>query len=135
MASRSPSAFSPETKELVLKRAQFRCERCGVGPANQAHHRTPRRAGGSGDDRLGLPSNCVALCARCHDVIESRRKTAAQMGFLVGYGSQPVETPIYFWYGWVYLNDDGTVQRLGHVPTITERRVAPAVGGGDLDGS
>jgi hypothetical protein len=122
----SVSAFTRETKEAVLKRANFKCERCGVGPASQAHHRTPRRAGGSGNDELALPSNCIVLCSKCHDVVESRRKVAAQMGYLVGYGSHPVEVPVYLWHGWCYLNDDGTLERLGKVPSLNEtRRVRP----------
>lgn len=119
----SASAFSAEVKELILKRAEWRCDRCGLrADSGHFHHRTPRRAGGSDLPHLGLPSNGLLLHPRCHDFVESHRKVAAQLGFLVGYGNRPTAVPVYLWRGWAWLNDDGTADLLGRVPRIGEIR-------------
>jgi hypothetical protein len=116
----SVSAFSREVKEQILKRSGFRCDRCGLrAESGQFHHRTPRRAGGSSREDLGLPSNGLLLHPSCHDFVESRRKTAAQLGFLVGYGSRPSEVPVMLWSGWHYLTDQGAAVPLGGVPPLS----------------
>lgn len=114
----SPSAFSAETKEAIYRRADGRCDRCGLRVLNgmHFHHRRPRRLGGSVDPQTGLPSNGLLLHPSCHDFIESHRKVATQLGFLIGYGVVPTHTPVYLWSGWVYLNDDGTLTRYPGVP-------------------
>lgn len=114
----SPSAFTAETKEAIYRRADGRCDRCGLRVINgmHFHHRKPRRLGGSVDPMTGLPSNGLLLHPSCHDFIESRRKVAAQLGFLLSHGSVPRDVPVYLWNGWHYLNDDGTVTRYRGVP-------------------
>jgi hypothetical protein len=72
--------------------------------------------GGSDNIALGLPSNGVLLHPNCHDFIESRRKVAAELGFILGYDKDPMEWPIYLWRGWHYLNEDGTVTPLDGPP-------------------
>jgi hypothetical protein len=115
----SPSAFTNEVKELILSRAEWRCDRCGLrADSGHFHHRTPRRAGGSVREDLGLPSNGLYLHSNCHDFIESRRKVAAQLGFLVGYGSLPRDVPVMLWNGWHLLLDDGGKQRLPGPPPL-----------------
>jgi HNH endonuclease len=123
----SPSAFTPEVKERIYTRARGLCDRCGLSiPGGMHfHHRNPRRMGGSDNIALGLPSNGVLLHPRCHDYIESHRKIASQLGFILGADKDPMEWPIYLWFGWAYLNEDGTLERLDHMPTVTERRQAP----------
>lgn len=115
----SPSAFSGDVKALIAARNNFRCDRCGLKAMNgQFHHRTPRRAGGSDREDLGWPSNGLLLHPNCHDFVESHRKISAQLGFLVGYGSLPHETPIMLWSGWSMLYPDGSVTKLVGVPPL-----------------
>jgi hypothetical protein len=118
----SPAAFTVEVKELILTRTGWTCDRCGLRAANgQFHHRNPRRMGGSDSIALGLPSNGVLLHPSCHDYIESRRKVAAQLGFILGAAQDPMEWPIYLWSGWHYLNEDGTVTPLPGPPPFPPR--------------
>jgi hypothetical protein len=119
MARGSAAAFTVEVKELILTRAGFRCDRCGLrAEYGHFHHRTPRRAGGSSRKDLGLPSNGLLLHPGCHDFVESKRKIAAQLGFLVGYGSVPSEVPIMLWSGWHRLTDDGAAVPLPGPPPV-----------------
>lgn len=115
-----PGAFTPEVKETIYRRAKGRCDRCGlpIGDGMHFHHRTPRRAGGSSRSDLGLPSNGLLLHPSCHDFIESRRKIAAQLGFLVGYGTLPEDAPVLLWNGWHWLAQDGSAIPLGGVPSL-----------------
>lgn len=116
----SPSAFSVEVKEAILRRAGFRCDRCGMRAENaHFHHRTPRRAGGSSREDLGLPSNGLLLHPACHDYVESHRKIAAYLGFIVGYGALPSEVPVMLWNGWHWLRDDGTAEKYPGVPPLS----------------
>lgn len=116
----SPAAFTPEVKETIYRRAKGFCDRCGLACREGVHfhHRTPRRAGGSSREDLGFPSNGLLLHPRCHDFIESRRKIAAQLGFIVGYGSLPRDVPVMTWRGWVLLNDDGTMTAMAMPPPL-----------------
>ena len=115
----SVSAFTLEVKKVILDRAGGRCDRCGLKVASgHFHHRNPRRMGGSDSIALGLPSNGVLLHPACHDYIESHRKVAAQLGFILGVLEDPVEWPIYLWSGWHYLNEDGTVTPYPGVPPL-----------------
>lgn len=113
----SVSAFTVEVKELILARTGWTCDRCGLRAANgQFHHRSPRRMGGSDNPSLGLPSNGVLLHPSCHEYVETHRKVAAQLGFILGALTAPSEAPIYLWKGWHYLNDDGTLTALSGPP-------------------
>jgi HNH endonuclease len=115
----SPAAFTLEVKELILKRTGFRCDRCGLrAEYGHFHHRTPRRAGGSSRPDLGLPSNGLLLHPSCHDHIESKRKISAQLGFLVGYGTLPQNSPVFLWSGWHWLTTDGRAVKIDGVPPI-----------------
>jgi hypothetical protein len=82
------------------------------------HHRNPRRMGGSDNIALGLPSNGLMLHPKCHDYIESHRKVAAQLGFILGVVQDPMEWPVYLWHGWALLNEDGTLLRLKQAPPL-----------------
>lgn len=114
----SVSAFTPEVKETIYRRAKSRCDRCGLplGDGMHFHHRNPRRMGGSDNIALGLPSNGVLLHPSCHDFIESRRRIAAELGFILGVTQDPMEWPVYLWNGWHYLNEDGTATPLPGPP-------------------
>jgi 5-methylcytosine-specific restriction protein A len=119
MASDKASAFTPEVKELIYRRAKGRCDRCGL-PVNgmHFHHRNPRRMGGSDNIALGLPSNGLLLHPLCHDVIESKRKISAELGFILGVAQDPMEWPVYLWSGWALLNEDGTMLKMQGVPPL-----------------
>lgn len=111
--------FDGDTKALIWQRSKGRCDRCGlgVGESMHFHHRTPRRMGGTSRDDLSLPSNGLLLHPGCHDYIESKRKVAAQLGFLVGYGSEPRTVPIMTgWTGWVWLDKEGGYIKIDGVP-------------------
>lgn len=117
---RDDGSFSREVKEQILKRADFRCDRCGLrtDEGGQFHHRNPRRAGGTRRPEVGLPSNGLLLHPSCHDYIEKHRIVAAGLGFIVGYGTLPKDAPVMLWSGWHTLNDDGTATRLPGVPPL-----------------
>ncbi len=55
--------FSTATKRAASKRANGRCETCGLPFKGhpQYDHRLPCALGGTND-----PANCVALCIPCH---------------------------------------------------------------------
>lgn len=101
--------FTPEVRQIILRRTSGRCDRCGLRCDGGAHfhHRNPRRMGGTRDPRLGLPSNGLLLHPSCHDWIESHRKAAAMMGLILGTLSDPEEHPAYLWCGWHFLTGDG----------------------------
>jgi len=53
-------------REAVLKRADYRCEGCGINRATQAHHLTYKRAG---EEML---FDLVAICDVCHERVHPR---------------------------------------------------------------
>lgn len=131
MGSAKPSAFTLEVKQLILTRTDSRCDRCGLKVASgHFHHRNPRRMGGSGDERLGLPSNGLLLHPSCHDYIESHRKIAAHLGFILGADKNPTMWPVYLWSGWNYLNEDGTLTPLPEPPRLPGDRQEASTGRG-----
>ncbi len=118
--ARGDGAFTVEVKEIILSRAGWRCDRCGLrADSGHFHHRTPRRAGGTSRKDLGLPSNGLLLHPSCHDYIESKRKISAQLGFLVGYGSIPADVPIMLWKGWHLLTETGEAIPLPGPPPVS----------------
>ena len=67
--------YGPQSvfREAVLKRASYRCERCGCRPGNrkmlEAHHMLPRSRG-AGIAWLHDPErNGACLCRRCHNLV------------------------------------------------------------------
>lgn len=115
----SPSAFTLEVKQLILTRTDSRCDRCGLKVASgHFHHRNPRRMGGSESPLLGLPSNGLLLHPSCHDYIESHRKVAVHLGFILGADKNPAMWPVYLWRGWALLREDGGVTYLNGPPPM-----------------
>ena len=116
-AAKRSLGVSKTTRVLVLNRAKYRCEKCGV-PLYETlyyslHHRTPRGMGGSRQVRLNLPSNLVAICGSgttgCHGWIESNRSVSEDEGWLVSRYQEVAEVPLQIWgVGWRYLTDEGT---------------------------
>jgi 5-methylcytosine-specific restriction protein A len=96
---------SQKIRNMVKRRANWQCERCGHA-GQIVHHRDPRGAGGSSRPEVNLPSNLVFLCTECHDDVESRRLEAIGHGFLVPDGLCPADTPVCLFYGRHKLTDD-----------------------------
>ena len=53
--------MDPAIREQVMSRDNGWCERCGIRPATECHHRLYRSRGGTDD-----PLNLAALCQPCH---------------------------------------------------------------------
>lgn len=112
---RRETGFSDEDRAIILRRSYGDCERCNRWPAAHLHHRKPRRMGG----RYGLaaedvnrPSNALALCAVCHDEIETKvRGEARDLGLILPDGQDPAKSPVFLkrYRGWVKLDDEGGV--------------------------
>ena len=112
----------PGFPQTVLDRVQARSEgRCEAqlphctGQAEQFHHRRPRAMGGSRRASTNTASNCLHLCASCHQWIETNRRQALSFGFLVLQHHQPTERPVWWRSAldpdgdplWVLLDDFG----------------------------
>ena len=83
---------------------------CGAERVWDAHHRHPRKAGGTRREWIGYPSNALAVCRHDHNLIESRRTLAELLGWLVPEGSDPAQTPVMYRGGWAWLTEDGRVE-------------------------
>lgn len=120
--SRRFTGFPPEVKATIRERAEERCERCGVGYSDcVAHHRRPRKSGGTKRPETNQPSNGVWLCGACHNIVESYRTQAFEDGFLVRDGDDPLGADVdYRKYsdeggdrlGRVLLDDEGFTYRV-----------------------
>ena len=100
-------------RDLVLARADAygspRCERCGAKPPQHMHHRKPRGRGGSSDPGINSPANLTAICAGCHDGIETHRSNAYRTGWLVYRQHDPAATPLTYRGSLALLDPHGTV--------------------------
>lgn len=105
----SDTGFSNATCAIVDGRSNCWCEVCGSNTFAERHHRRPRGSGGSKRTDTNLPSNCLAVCRDCHRMIESHRRIALMLGWLIGQRSNPSETRVMYRGEWSYLLDDGTV--------------------------
>jgi 5-methylcytosine-specific restriction protein A len=103
--------FSTKVRDKIKNRAHGSCEVCGftIGYSAQIHHRKPRGMGGSRSKQSGSISNGLFIHPKCHAQIESDRNKAMSMGFLIYQGDDPCNVPVRLWYGWHYLNNDGSV--------------------------
>ena len=109
MAKRT--GFPTRVRNLINKRAQHRCEICGIRKRDmQIHHRKPRGMGGTSDERVNEPSNGLLLCASCHGFVESSRGDAYRMGWLVRGEGLPPLVPARRWDGWKWLARDGAAR-------------------------
>ena len=113
-----------EVREMVLGRANHRCERCGtllgMNMFYSIHHRIPRGMGGSDRQELNLASNLLALCGSgttgCHGWIESNRSTSYEDGWLCYRNDDPRTIMVKIStshamsdrFQYVYLTDEGT---------------------------
>ena len=108
---------SQETRELVYKRDQYRCARCGKHAGNgpmSIQHRRARGMGGTRQPNTNSPSNLILLCGDgvqgCHGRIERNRAEARKTGYNVPqFVANPASIPVRYWDGRTYiLNDDGS---------------------------
>lgn len=112
--SRRKTGATQETRQQVMTRALFRCEKCGdwLQGAMSIHHRRPRGMGGTKRTETNFTSNLMALCGTgttgCHGWIENNRQEAYEKGWLVSQRDEPTQVPVKsFLYGWIYLDDEG----------------------------
>lgn len=109
------------TRERVRWRDRDRCRRCGV-QTWQLHHRKPRGMGGTRDPLINSPANLVLLCGSgttgCHGWVESNRREARALGWLVSQWADPADVPIVHNGRTTYLTEDG------HVLTPTQKETA-----------
>jgi 5-methylcytosine-specific restriction endonuclease McrA len=97
--------------DMVLRRADGMCERCGRGGPEQIHHRKPRGAGGTSDPHINSPSNLLALCSECHREVERNRTVAYEQGWLVHRKANPALTPVWLAFrGFSLLTSDGQIE-------------------------
>lgn len=116
--ARQKHAVSPKVRNLVLERAEGRCERCGkkLDPFFYSlQHRRARGMGGSRLSNTNTPANLGALCGTattgCHGFVESHPRLAANVGWRVAQEKDPADFPVLTWQGWLYLDHEG-----GYVP-------------------
>lgn len=101
-------AFTEATRRLIKQRADDRCEVCGLRQAyGQIHHRRPRGMGGTRRPDASSPSNGLYVHHNCHLMIESNRKRAAYLGWIVGWGRQTEAAEVRLWDGWFLLTPEG----------------------------
>lgn len=103
--------FSTKVRDKIKNRAHGSCEVCGftIGYSAQIHHRKPRGMGGSKSEQSGSISNGLFIHPKCHAQIESNRQKASSLGYLIYQIDDPENVPVKLWYGWHYLNNDGSV--------------------------
>jgi hypothetical protein len=65
--------------------------------------------GGSSASDTNTAANALALCVACHQDIESHRKDALSLGFLVHQGDTPELARVFRRGQWVWLTADGAV--------------------------
>jgi hypothetical protein len=117
MSRRKDTGFPVEVKQIVFARSQGNCEILTTGcllVASEYHHRRPRGHGGTKRPETNLASNALHVCRRCHALLESRRRWAADNGFLVSQFREPAEVPVWWRCNrngdsrvWVLLDDQG----------------------------
>lgn len=109
------TGFSPEDRQVIIRRSYGQCERCNRRPVAHLHHRKPRRMGGrrnAGLADVNRPSNALALCLDCHNWAETQNRRAAKnLGLILSDHENPPTTPVFLprYRGWVTLSDDGGV--------------------------
>lgn len=111
-----------ETKRDVLER-DAHCVRCGQVSPLDAHHRLPRRQGGSRDPLISFGlANLISLCRTCHDHVESHRAESYAHGWIVRGGFDPSATPVVFRGRRVFLGNDGGVSEAEEVSSDADDR-------------
>ena len=105
------TGFPKPVRELVTRRANGSCERCGMAAqAYQHHHRRPRGMGGSTAPDTNTASNSLFVCIPCHNEIEANREEALRYGWLVRQGQDPETVTVLRRGVWSRIYNDGTVK-------------------------
>lgn len=104
------TGFSPEVHATIDGRSGGMCEVCGLDRVHEHHHRRPRGAGGSRRVDTNTASNGLGLCRDCHRFIESYRRLATLLGWLVPQSCDPATYPVIYRGERVLLNDDGGIE-------------------------
>jgi hypothetical protein len=78
-----------------------RCERCGLRPATDCHHRKLTAQGGP-----DAASNLAAICRECHDWCHAHPKDAQLSGFILPPQGDPRVRALLLWDGSLVLIDD-----------------------------
>lgn len=112
--ARQRSATGPSVgqRQVVLERAQGRCEVCGLhlhadgegwARDHSFHHRQARGAGGTSREGVNDATNLLLVCgtgiSMCHGWIESQRAQAYAFGLLVKHPTDPVTVPLIVFPG------------------------------------
>lgn len=103
------TGFSSSVRAVIIERAQWYCERCGVNRGVEAHHRRARGMGGTRRTSTNQPSAGLWLCRHCHTYIESHRTEALHLGFLVRQNEEPIDVPVFYRETWVRLDNFGNM--------------------------
>lgn len=115
------TGFPRTVRNMVLRRADGRCERCALWTdAVQLHHRRPRGMGGSKRADTNSPANALALCRRCHADVESMRADAYELGYLVSSLLAPEMVPVFRCGQWVNLDQAGGYRIRGGTAPATQ---------------
>ena len=104
------TGFPPKVRVLITQRAQLQCERCGLRPGVEAHHRRPRGAGGTRRESTNQPSNGLWLCGDCHRWVESNRREALSFGLLLRQTEEPRHVQVLYRGALVFLDDLGNIE-------------------------
>ena len=103
------TGFSPTVRATIIARADRYCERCGLWPGIEAHHRRPRGMGGTNRHSTNYASAGLWLCRTCHHDIETHRTEAIDKGWLVRQTEEPLDVPVLYRGTWVRLDDLGNL--------------------------
>lgn len=106
------TGFLKPVRDMIVRRSQGVCERCGAAPAVQIHHRRPRGMGGSSAADTNVASNGLAVCVACHREIEANRADSLKYGWLIRQGQNPAEIGVLRMGEWVLLRDDEGFERV-----------------------
>lgn len=110
------TAVPRETRDLVVERAGYCCERCGrYAEGGSVHHRSARRMGGSKDPAKNDVSNLLlprgSGTTECHGEVESKAPEHYAEGWLVRSWNDPAAVPIkHHAHGLVWLTPHGTYE-------------------------
>lgn len=102
---------SRETCEIVDKRDDWSCVRCGkslYAVVGARHHRKLRSQASKAEKHT--VSNLIDVCETCHEWIHANPALAYEHGFMVHGYADPRQVPIdHAKWGKCFLWDDGTV--------------------------
>lgn len=95
-------------RAIVSERSGGLCERCGLRPATNVHHRKNRSQGGtwSPDNLLHLDGSGTT---GCHGWIGANVKLSYDHGWLVKSFQDPASVPVWCIDDWVLLDASGGI--------------------------